>query len=189
MYLATGEPDIATLVPNRMFKNDAGRRFVEITASTGTGHLQKGHAVACGDFDRDGDNDIFVEMGGALPGDKFHNVLFQNPGQNNHWLTLRLIGVKTNRPAIGARVKIVTAGDTPQTIYRHISSGSSFGGNPLEQTIGLGRAERIAELEIRWPTSGTTQVFRDVGSDQSLVIQEFAEEFTVRDVRPISLPK
>ena len=63
-YLGTGDPDLATLVPNRMFKNVAGKRFAEITASSGTGHLQKGHGVACGDWDRDGDIDIFIEMGG-----------------------------------------------------------------------------------------------------------------------------
>src|SRR5262249_47944566 len=65
-YLGTGEPSIATLVPNRMFKNVGGRRFAEVTASTGTGHLQKGHAVACGDWDRNGTVDIFIEMGGAV---------------------------------------------------------------------------------------------------------------------------
>ena len=79
---------LSTLVPNRMFKNVAGKRFAEITATAGTGHLQKGHGVACGDWDRDGNVDLFVEVGGAVPGDRFRNVLFQNPGQGNNWLTL-----------------------------------------------------------------------------------------------------
>jgi hypothetical protein len=188
MYLGTGEPDLATLVPNRMFKNVDGRRFADITASSGTGNLQKGHAVACGDWDRDGDTDIFIEMGGAQPGDRYHNVLFQNPGQKNHWLTLKLVGKKTNRPGIGARIKAVTAGEEPVTIHRHVTSGSSFGANPLEQMIGLGQASRIAQLEIHWPTSGTTQVFRDVAADQALEITEFAEDYQVRDRQPIPLP-
>jgi FG-GAP-like repeat/ASPIC and UnbV len=178
MYLGTGDPSLATLIPNRMFKNVAGRRFAEITASSGTGHLQKGHGVACGDWDRDGDTDLFVQTGGAVNGDKYHNILFQNPGQGNHWLTVNLVGQKTNRAAIGARIKLVTAGEKPTTIHRHVSSGSSFGGNPLEQTIGLGKSERVALLEIHWPTSGTTQVFRDIAADQSIVITEFAQ--TVR---------
>jgi hypothetical protein len=80
-YLGTGDPDIATLVPNRMFKNVAGRRFAEITGSSGTGSLQKGHAVACGDWDRNGTVDVVIEMGGAINGDTYHNILFQNwPG-------------------------------------------------------------------------------------------------------------
>jgi hypothetical protein len=177
MYLGTGEPEYATLIPNRMFKNVAGRRFADITASSGTGTLQKGHGVACGDWDRDGDIDLYLEMGGAVPGDKYHNILFQNPGQKNHSLTVKLIGQKTNRAAIGARIKIVTAGDTPQTFYRHVSTGSSFGANPLQQTIGVGTADRIATLEIHWPTSGTDQVFHNVAANQAISITEFADDY------------
>ncbi len=177
MYLSTGDPSLSTLVPNRMFKNVGGKRFAEITGSSGTGHLQKGHAVACGDWDRDGDVDLFVEMGGVINGDKYHNILFQNPGQGNHSLTVKLVGQKTNRAAIGARIKLVTGGRDPLTVHRHVSSGSSFGANPLEQTIGLGKADRVAVLEVHWPTSGTTQVFRDISADQGIEITEFAESY------------
>lgn len=189
MYLGTGEPSIATLVPNRMFKNVAGTRFSEITASTGTGHLQKGHGVACGDWDRDGDVDIFIEMGGAINGDKYHNILFQNPGQGNRWLTVKLVGKKTNRSAIGARIKVLTEADEPLTVHRHVSTGSSFGANPLEQTIGLARAKKVAALEIYWPTSGTTQVFRDIAVDQAIEVTEFADEYRVLDRKPIPAPE
>src|SRR5580693_5900579 len=147
------------LVPNRMFRNLGGKRFADITGSSGTGHLQKGHGVACGDWDRDGNVDIAIEVGGATPGDQYHNVLFQNPGQGNNSLTVKLVGQKTNRSAIGARIKIVTGGDHPLTVFRHVASGSSFGANPLEQTIGVGKADKVALLEIYWPTSGTTQTF------------------------------
>ena len=85
------------------------QRFSEITGSSGTGHLQKGHGVAFGDWDRDGNVDMFVELGGAVPGDSYHNVMFQNPGHTNRWLTVKLVGKKTNRAAIGARIKVVTA--------------------------------------------------------------------------------
>jgi hypothetical protein len=181
MYLGTGDPNVSMLVPNRMFKNIAGGRFAEITSSAGVGHLQKGHGVACGDWDRDGNVDIFIEMGGTIPGDKYHNILFQNPGHDNRWLTVKLVGDRTNRAAIGARVKVVTAAEPPLTVFRHVSSGSSFGGNPLQQTIGLGNAERIALIEVRWPKSGTTQVFRDVAVNQAIEITEFADDFRVLD--------
>ena len=148
-----------TLMPNRMFKNVGGARFADITGSSRTGHLQKGHGVACGDWDRDGDVDLFIEMGGAVNGDKYHNILFQNPGQGNHFLTVKLAGRKTNRSAIGARIKVVTAGLQPRTVHRLVSSGSSFGANALQQTIGLADAKRVATLEITWPASHTTQVF------------------------------
>lgn len=177
MYLGTGEPSIATLVPNRMFRNLVGRRFADVTASSGTGSLQKGHGVACGDWDRDGNVDVFIEMGGVVRGDQYHNILFQNPGHDHAWIRLKLIGEKTNRAAIGARIKVVTAGQQPLTVHRHVSSGSSFGANPLEQTIGLAQANRIAELEIHWPTSGTTQRFHDLDINQAIEITEFAQDF------------
>jgi ASPIC and UnbV/FG-GAP-like repeat len=189
MYLGTGEPSFATLIPNRMFKNVGGNRFSEITGTSGTGHLQKGHGVACGDWDCDGDVDLFVETGGAVNGDKFHNILFQNPGQGNHWLTVKLIGKKTNRAAIGARIKVVTAGDKPLTVYRHVSSGSSFGANPLQQTIGLAQSKQVAVLEIHWPTSGTTQVFRDIAVNQAIEVTEFADSIRPLNWKPLPQPE
>jgi hypothetical protein len=189
MYLGTGAPDLAMLVPNRMFKNVAGKRFAEITASSRTGHLQKGHGVACGDWRRTGNVDIFIEMGGATEGDRYHNVLFLNPGQGNNWLNVKLIGKKTNRPAIGARIKVVTAGQEPLTVYRHVNSGSSFGANPLEQSIGLGKAAKVALLELTWPTSRTTQVFRDVDVNQAIEITEFATEYRKRPWKALPTPK
>lgn len=188
-YLATGWPGYSALVPNRMFRNVQGKRFAEITISSRTGHLQKGHGVACGDWDRDGHVDMFVEIGGATPGDVFHNALFQNPAQDaNHWLNVKLKGEKSNRASIGARIKVVTAGDNPKTVYRHVDSGSSFGANPLEQHIGLGTETRIASLEIFWPASGTTQVFHDIDADQALEITEFAEVYRVRGYQRVPAP-
>ncbi len=188
-YLGTGDPDISTLVPNRMFKNVAGKRFADITASSGTGNLQKGHGVSCADWDRDGDVDVFIEMGGVFKGDSYHNILFQNPGQGNHWLTIKLMGQKTNRAALGARIKVVTSGNQPLTIYRHVSTGGSWGANPLQQTIGLAKAGRVALLEIHWPTSGTTQTFRDLAANQAIEVSEFAKEYKKLDWKPVPAPK
>ncbi|MGH7171042.1 MAG: CRTAC1 family protein, partial [Gemmataceae bacterium] len=174
-YLGTGTPNYSMLVPNRMFKNVGGKRFADITFSSGTGHLQKGHGVACGDWDRNGSIDLFVQMGGAVPGDRSRSALFQNPSKGKHWITVHLTGKKSNRPAIGARIKATLS--SGQTIYRHVSSGSSFGANPLQQTIGLGAADKIVTLEIHWPTSGTTQVFRDVPVDQAIEVTEFEKSY------------
>jgi hypothetical protein len=128
-------------------------------------------------------------MGGAVNGDKYHNILFQNPGQGNQWLAVKLIGQKSNRAAIGARIKLVTAGEPPLTIHRHVSSGSSWGANPLQQTIGLAKAGRVALLEIHWPTSGTTQAFRDIAANQAIEITEFATNYRRLDWKPIPVPK
>jgi hypothetical protein len=127
-------------------------------------------------------------MGGAINGDRYHNVLFQNPGQGNHWLNVKLVGKQSNRSAIGARIKVVTAEPESRTVYRFVSSGSSFGANPLEQSIGLGRSDRVAVLEVFWPTSGATQTFRDLAADQFVEVTEFATAYRKRDLKPIPLP-
>jgi hypothetical protein len=186
LYLGTGAPKYSMLVPNRMFKNVQGKRFADITTSSGTGHLQKGHAVACGDWDRNGTVDLFAQLGGATPGDQFRSAFFQNPGQGNHWLTVKLIGKKTNRAAIGARIKVTLQEPEPRAIYRHVNSGASFGANPLQQTIGVGKAEKIASLEVYWPTSKTTQVFRDLPVDKAVEVTEFAEDYRLLDGPPIA---
>ncbi|HEV3082258.1 MAG TPA: CRTAC1 family protein [Gemmataceae bacterium] len=187
-YLGTGSPNYRMLIPNRMFKNVDGKRFADITMSSGTGHLQKGHGVACGDWDRDGNIDLFEELGGATPGDRFRSVLFQNPGHKNHWITLKLQGKKTNRPALGARIKITLPTKTPQQIYRQVTTGSSFGGNPFQQTIGIGLASQIESLEITWPASRTTQVFRNVPVDRAIEITEFESAYRVLPWQRVPLP-
>ena len=108
VYFGTGRPNLSNLVPNVMLKNERGLRFADVSVSTGTAHLQKGHGVSFADWDADGDLDLFEEMGGASPGDRAHNVLFQNPGHGRHWLDLKLVGKKTNRAAIGARLRITS---------------------------------------------------------------------------------
>ena len=190
MYLGTGRPSYLFLMPNVLFRNDGGRRFEDITAATGTGHLQKGHGVAFADWDRDGDADIFLEAGGAVPGDRAHNVLFQNPGYGNHWLTIKLVGSRTNRAALGAKIRVELPGPAGEVAsrYRTITSGSSFGGNPLACTIGLGQANAISAVEVSWPTSKTRQTFRDVPIDKFIEIIEGRPDFRVLDSAPIVTP-
>jgi hypothetical protein len=165
-YLTTGAPPVQVLDPARMLRNDAGRRFQDVTTSGGFGHLQKGHGVSFGDIDGDGDQDVFAQVGGAFTGDAFWSVLFENPLNNgpgpvNDWITLRLTGVKANRGAIGARIstRVRYADGTVRAIHNTVSSGGSFGASSLQQEIGLGRGATIDSIEIRWPGSGTVQVF------------------------------
>src|SRR5436305_12590602 len=101
---------------------NAGGRFEDVSESTGTGHLQKGHGVSFADWDDDGDLDLFVVLGGGYPGDRGYNALFQNPGNGRHWLKVRLVGTKSNRSAIGAgiRVDLVGADGKPRSIHRVI---------------------------------------------------------------------
>jgi hypothetical protein len=173
MYLGTGDPDFATLVPNRAFRNNGGKGFQDVTTAGGFGHLQKGHGVAFADLDNNGNQDIYAVMGGAYTGDNYRNALFVNPGNSNHWITLKLEGVKSNRAAIGARIRIVL--DTPggeRAIYKHVGSGSSFGASPLRQEFGLGDARAVKTVEIFWPVTGQTQKITGLAMDRFYRIRE-----------------
>ena len=172
-YLGTGYPEYEALVPNLMFRNDGGKRFQDVTSAGGFVHLQKGHGVAFADLDNDGDQDIFLEVGGWYAGDVYGDALFENPGFGNHWISVELVGTKSNRSAIGARIRVeIDDGATRRSIYRWVNSGGSFGGNPLRQQIGIGAAESVAQLEVFWPTTGQTQVFQDLAADQFVRITE-----------------
>ncbi len=175
VYLGTGDVPYEALLPNRMFRNKNGQYFQDVTTSGGFGHLQKGHGIAFGDIDNDGDEDIFEKMGGAFPGDSYQSVLYENPGNGNHWVTLDLEGVKTNRSAFGARIQVtLTTSAGKRHIYRTVGYGSSFGGNPLRQHIGLGQAQNIAEIEVSWPTSKLVQTFRNIAVDHAFHLREGA---------------
>ena len=177
-YLGTGYPEYEGLMPNLLFLNQSGSRFADVTTAGGLGHLQKGHGVAFADFDHDGDLDLFVEIGGAYAGDVFGNALFENPGFGNQWLAVRLVGEDSNRSALGARIRAVISEDGPaRSVYRWVNSGGSFGANPLRQHLGLGQADSIDLLEIYWPSSDTTQVFRNIQAGQILEITEHNDEY------------
>jgi hypothetical protein len=186
-YLGTGTPSYAALMPNVMYRNRDGKYFVDVTTSTGTGHLQKGHGVAFADLDNDGDQDVYENMGGAVLGDKYNKVLYENPGHGNNWISIKLVGAKSNRAAIGARIKLTLADGAIR--FREVSSGGSFGSSPLAQQIGLGKATRIASIEVTWPTSKTRQVFTDVAPNQFIQIKELEKTYTKRPIKPAPFKK
>jgi hypothetical protein len=186
-YLATGDIFLHEIRPNVMFLNQRGKGFVNVTMAGGFGHLQKGHAVCFADIDNDGDQDVYIQMGGAYAADEFNDALFENPGFGNRWLTIKLEGRQSNRSGIGARIHATILEDGKErSVYRHVNSGGSFGCNPLRQTIGLGKADRLVRLEIFWPTTGRTQVFEDVPMDQIIwVVEDQAdyEKITLKQLK------
>ena len=175
IYLGTGDPDYASLMPNLLLMNRQGRGFVDVTMAGGVGLVQKGHGVAFGDIDGDGDIDLFEQMGGAYIGDRFRDAVFENPGFGNRHITVHCIGTRSNRSAIGARIRVDVDGPGGRlTVYRHVNTGGSFGANPLRQTIGLGKAQRILAVEVYWPTIGITQREENVPLDALIRVTEVA---------------
>lgn len=183
IYLGTGSPTYGSLVPNVLLRNNEGKSFTDVTTASGTGDWHKGHGVAFADLTNRGVEDIVTVIGGATPGDAHAMRVFENPGNENDWINLKLVGVKTNRPAIGARIKITVQNDRgPQrSIYRTVGSGGSFGASPLQQHIGLGKNAKIDVVEIWWPASNTRQRFTNVAKDQFLQIKEFSPKYAKLD--------
>jgi hypothetical protein len=179
MYVGMGNPSFATMLPHELLLNKGGKRFVNVTAASGTGELHKGHGIAFADLDRDGDEDIVAEIGGAVPADRHALRLFENPGNGNDWINVRLVGVKSNRSAIGARLTVTAdnAGEKAQPRHRTVGSGGSFGGNPMEQHVGLGASARNISVDVWWPATNTRQHFANVAKNQFLEITEFAKDY------------
>jgi hypothetical protein len=151
---------------NSLFHSLRNGKFAEVTGAAGEPfkipHLGRGAAFA--DFDNDGYVDILVGNSGEAP-----LLLHNSGGTGHHFLSLKLVGTKSNRDATGARVKL-TAGGLTQ--IREIAAGGSYLSNSdLRAHFGLGSENRADVIEISWP-SGVKQVFRDVDADRFLVITE-----------------
>ena len=190
-YLGMGQPSFTALLPHALFRNNEGKTFVDVTESSGTGELHKGHGVAFADLSRRGSEDIIAEVGGAVPSDRHAMRVFENPGNDNDWLNVRLVGLKTNREAAGAEIHVTVRDGTrpPRSIYRTVGTMSSFGGNPLEQHIGLGHSAHDITVEVWWPTSGTLQHFTGVAKNQYLQITEFGTSYARLERKPFRLGK
>lgn len=164
IFLGTGEVSFESIIPNKVFRNNQGETFQDVTTAGGFGNIQKGHGVSFSDIDNDGDQDIYIVMGGAFEGDVYFNSLFKNPYQNeNNWLSIRLEGITSNRSAIGSKIEVTTMENgEKRTFYHTISSGGSFGCSTLRAEIGLGKSTEIVQVKVVWAGSLTEQVFNNI---------------------------
>ncbi len=150
--------------PNVLFRNRGDGRFEDATQALGGGRFD-GRGVAFADYDRDGDLDVVVTGGPSAPTRLWRN----DSTHGNRWLSVRLVGVVSNRSAVGARVEVRTA---LRTTVQEVSGGAGRGSqNSLPLEFGLGRAERIDSVTVRWP-SGLVQELRDLSVNQALTVVE-----------------
>jgi hypothetical protein len=152
--------------PKLMFRNAGSGIFENVSDQLGPDFLlpRVSRGAAIGDFDNDGDLDILVSNNGRSP-----QLLRNDGGNSNHWLQLFLIGTRSNRDAVGARVK-VTAGDL--VLYDERKGGTSYqSAQDPRLHFGLGQRDKIDALEITWPSGESTNL-TNLKADQILAIEE-----------------
>ena len=156
--------------PNRVLRNNAGNRFVDVSASAGPSFAlgQAHRGAAFGDLNNDGRMDVVVTIQNSRP----EILLNRSPG-SNHWLLVKLVGSRSNRDGLGARLKATIAGAAPQ--YNHATTSTGLGASSDPRVhFGLGTATRLDKLEIWWP-SGIYQSLNDVKADQIVTVREPAK--------------
>jgi len=152
-----------------LLARNTGRGFVDISGQSGPVFHEAwaSRGMAIGDIDNDGKLDAVVSENGGPA-----HILHNETDTQNHWLTLSLVGHKSNRDAIGAEVKITTGQGQQQAIVTTCGSYLSSGDKRVH--FGLGDQSAVKEIRIRWP-SGIGQILHDVKSDQFLRIDEPAK--------------
>jgi hypothetical protein len=155
---------------NVLFRNNGDGTFTDVGWVNGADRVEDGRGLSIFDYDRDGQLDIIIRNF-RQPAQLLHNL-----GGRNHWLQVKLVGTRSNRDAVGARVRLRTAHGW-QT--REVHAGSAYlSGQSLVQHFGLGDATRVDALEVAWP-SGESTALAGLDVDRRYVIVEGPEAWVV----------
>ena len=160
------EPHLHYLEPPLLMRNVDGKKFVDVSANSGDVFHQRwaGRGMATGDIDNDGRVDVVVTSNDGPVW-----VLRNETANSNHWITLKLVGIKSNRDAIGAQVEITT--DTGAQ-YGTVTTASSYeSSSDVRLHFGLGSSAAVKSINIRWP-SGIVQSVSETKADQIVTIKE-----------------
>ena len=159
-------PEVLIPQPDMLFRNNGDETFSNVSQEAGIAALplRVGRGAAFGDYDNDGDVDIFIVNNHAPP------TLLRNEGGNrNNWVYVKLVGTGANRDAIGARIRVKTA---DQTQIREIYAGESYmSSNSLVAEFGVGNATQIETLQVTWQ-NGKTQKLHNVPTNQRIHITQ-----------------
>ena len=151
---------------NQLFENLGDGTFADVSEISGQGlRIKKvSRGVSFGDYDNDGDLDIFILNLNDIP-----TFLRNEGGNKNNWLMVKTIGVKSNRDGIGTRVKLKSGGEIQ---INEVRSGSSYlSQHDFRLHFGLGKSDTVDLLEVNWP-SGLVERFEDLAANQLVVVKE-----------------
>ena len=168
---------------NFLYHNNQDGTFTKVTGSTVNLDGWTSWSCAWGDYDNDGFMDLFVSTGF----DSYEpNLLYHNTGNANHWLKLQLIGTRSNRSGIGAKVRVqATINGRTFSQLREVSGGDGYSGqNDMRPNFGLGDATNIDLVRVEWP-SGTVQELRNIAANQILTITELGGEPTLAATKTV----
>ena len=174
LVLGNGGPQMDRSDPLVVLAND-GRQFRNVTFAAGLPATGKAHGANAADLHGDGRMSIIAASGGMYPGELLTTSVFRPETLAGNYLNVRLKGVKSNRDAIGARLKL-TAGGVEQHLV--VNGGSQFGCLPLEQHFGLGVGRRPERLEVWWP-GGPRETLHHLPLNTTITITEGEGNYTV----------
>jgi hypothetical protein len=155
------------LEPRIVYRNLGNGKFQDVSKEMGPGITARHSSRGCafGDYDNDGDIDVVVNNMNEIP-----SLLRNDGGNKNNWIKVKLVGTKCNRTAIGARVRVVT-GNHSQMDEVHCGT-SVMSQSDLRLHFGVGQANKIDRLEVKWPTTQKVEAFTDLDANQILIIKE-----------------
>jgi hypothetical protein len=163
---------------NRLYHNNGDGTFTRVLSGPIATDIGQSAGSSWGDYDRDGFLDLFVATSVGGTGAQPNDYLYHNDGNGNAWITIKCVGTRSNRSAIGAKVRVkATIKGKSFWQLREINTGDGWAGNPLEAHFGLGDATLVETLRIEWP-SGTVQEFHNVAAKQFLTVTEPARLVT-----------
>ena len=160
------DPEVLIPQADALYRNNGDGTFTDVSESTGIATLptRVGRGATFGDYDNDGDVDIFIVNNYAPP------TLLRNDGGNrNGWLHVELVGIDGNRNAIGAKIQLKTA---DQTQIREVYAGESYmSSNSFIAEFGVGNATMIETLQVTW-LNGETRVLHNIPANQQLRVKQ-----------------
>src|SRR5581483_9143112 len=148
---------------NVLFRNDGDGTFTDVAWVNGADRVEDGRGLSIFDYDRDGQPDLLIRNY------RQPAVLLRNTGGANHWIELELVGVRSNRDAVGARVRLRTVAGW-QT--RVVTAGSAYlSAQSLVQHFGLGNAAAADAITIDWPSGARSELGTLTGNTRYVVVE------------------